>query len=120
MIKPAESDQGDVLREVSVSPDGRFWIDVVARPDVERPWKWRCKVSVHRRRPDGSPNLREHLDKPVSPPHSLNGFSTPESAVEYGRSVGLQMAAHAVREDGSNVAEDRQLPGGDQLNGFPG
>ena len=116
MIEPVSPTNGDSLREVSVSPGGHFWIDVVARPEVQRPWKWDCKVSIYRRTPDNRPDA-EQLETPVGAPDLLTDFSTSESAIEYGRTVGHRMAEHAVA---GKLWQERQLLRLGEINGLRG
>ena len=116
-MAPVSPTNGDSLRELSVSSDGRFWVFVVARPEINRPWKWGCEVFLYRRGPGCRPDHAEHLDRPVGAPNLLTDFSTSDSAIEYGRAVGLRMAEHAVQ---GKVWQERALPRLGEINGLRG
>ena len=82
-------------RELSLSPDGRFWIEVIARPEPQTPWRWLAEVSLYLHAPDVSPNEPDALGKPVRKGDTVHGCSCAQSAIEYGRVLGLRMAGHA-------------------------
>ena len=117
VIPPVSPNNGDSLRELSVSSDGQFWVFVVARPENDRPWKWGCEVSLYHRLPASQPDHAEHLDRLVGSPNLLTDFSTSDSAIEYGRAVGLRMAEHAVQ---GKVWQERELPKLGEINGLRG
>jgi len=98
MIRLADLDRGHMTRELSVSPDGGFWIDVVARPEVGRPSRWCCEVSLHRRLPDSSSQPTWDLGSRIGESGTLHDRASVESAIEYGRALGLHTAEkHAVK-----------------------
>ena len=90
MIEPAGAP--DRIRDLSVSPGGRFWIHVVASPEPEHCGRWMCEVSLHHRTADGTQEQSDDLGVLIGEPQTLNDCPSAEAAIEYGRTLGLRLA----------------------------
>ena len=79
------------MREVSISSDGRFWIDVCVRPkDLS---SWLCNIAIYPRAPDAQCAHPVDMGPHVEQLDVLTAFPSAVAAIEYGRALGLQLAS---------------------------
>lgn len=78
------------MRELFVSADGRYWIDLAASREFGAPGRWTCEIRLYTlRQADTHPNA--DLDTPVER-EMLNDFVSAESALAGGRELGLRLS----------------------------
>jgi len=81
------------LRELFVSADGRYWIDLEASPEFGAPGRWICEIRLYplceaNTKPDAA------LDVPTER-EVLNDFASRELALAGGREWGTRLSTWA-------------------------
>jgi hypothetical protein len=81
------------LRELFVSTDGRYWIDLAASPEFGAPGRWICEICLYPLG-DGGTKPDAALDLPTEC-EVLNDFASAELALAGGRKLGLRLSTWA-------------------------